>query len=73
MPQDPVVALLIALLTTPGSDFYLSTLLGSSTNPKLEPYQTSSLDLGSQSLPVGSIDITLTDVSIAGISNCQIA
>jgi len=72
MNNDPIVQLLIVFLTTPQTDFYLPKLLQKSSNPTLEPYQSSSLNLGTASLIGTDTSIALSDLMIKGISNIQI-
>lgn len=64
--------ILIVYLTTPESDFYLSKMLAKSTNPSLEPFKATNLDVASLSFFGQTIDIKLQDFSIAGLTNIQI-
>ncbi|MCY4045397.1 MAG: hypothetical protein OXE99_09975 [Cellvibrionales bacterium] len=64
--------LLIIYLTTPASDFYLSKMLAKSTDPSLEPFTADTIDAGSFEFFGQSIDVSLTQLSIAGITNIQI-
>lgn len=64
--------LLIIYLTTPPSDFYLSKIVRSSSNPTLEPFTASELSLGSQSVLGVSMALSLQNISIQGLSNVQI-
>lgn len=73
MTEDPVVILLIAFLTTPASDFYLSKLIGQSISPRLEPLQAGDIDLGSQRILGTRLDMSLRNVSLSGLSSIQIA
>jgi hypothetical protein len=64
--------ILIVYLTMPESDFYLSKMLAKSTNPSLEPFQATNVDVASLSFFGQTIDIKLQDFSIAGLTNIQI-
>lgn len=72
MASNPFNQLLIAYLTTPSSDFYLSKLILGSTNPTLEPFKASKVDLGNQNILGTEIAITLTNLDVVGISNVQV-
>ena len=72
MSQDPVVSLIITFLTTPATDFYLPKMLAKSKDPSLEPYTTSSIDLGSQNIMGLNMKLALKNVGITGITNVQI-
>ena len=72
MAQDPVVGLVVTFLTIPATDFYLPKLLAQSTDPNLEPYTSSSIDLGSHSVMGMNMAFSLKDATITGITNVQI-
>lgn len=72
MSSNPFNQLLIVFLTTPSSNFYLSKLILGSTNPTLEPFNISEIDLGKQNILGTNIAIALTKLHVTGISNIQV-
>jgi hypothetical protein len=73
MATNPFAQLLILYLTTPSSDFYLSKLVKNATNPTIEPFSTSNIDLGSQTILGVTMALSLQNVVIQGLSSVQVA
>lgn len=73
MPQvDPIISLLIILLTEKDSDFYIPKILQGCKDPKLEPYTNADISLGTFPLMKRDYQLVLTDLKIEGISNIQV-
>lgn len=72
MSSNPFVDLLILYLTTPSSEFYISKLIGGSTNPTLEPFTAQEADLGSQTIAGITMALSLQNLVVSGISNVQV-
>lgn len=61
-------------LSDPASKVYLPGIILSTSNPSLNPYTVSSLDLGSQSFGSGiTVDVSLSNMSITGLANITVA
>lgn len=65
--------LLIIYLTLPASDFYITKLIRKSENPVLEPFTLSDLNAGTISIFGQNIGVVLKNISVAGLSNIQVA
>lgn len=70
--NDQIIPILIKLLTEPASDFYLSKIITGSKNPTVEPFKTSSLNLGSQTIIGETMNFSLENIDIQGFSNIQV-
>jgi hypothetical protein len=60
-------------LADPNSKVYLPQVLLQTSNPSLNPYTMSSLNLGSQNIGGVQINVLLTNVVIGGIPNVTVA
>lgn len=56
-------------MSDPNSKVYIPKILLETTNPSLNPYTMSSMDLGKQDIMGIKLDIKLTDLTISGIPN----
>ena len=76
LSQDPFFSRLFQTgMDDSSSGFYLPKLLLSSDDPELDPYTVAKLALGTISVkgpPEVSLDVTLTDFSLAGLSNARL-
>ncbi|WP_346882203.1 hypothetical protein [uncultured Algibacter sp.] len=70
--QDPIIPFLILYLTQPNSKFYISKLIAGSTKPQLEPFKDSSLDLGPQTILGETMNFSLKNLVVQGLSNVQV-
>ena len=59
-------------LNDSNGDFYLPKLIEGASNPKLEPYSAGSADLGDLPVLDTTIHVTLSGITVAGLSNLQI-
>lgn len=69
---SPICELLVNYLITPGSDFYLSTILYSSSGNSLDPLSISNIDLGTFTIEGVPVGVEFSDVSVRGLSNVQV-
>lgn len=56
-------------MSDPNSKVYIPKILMETTDPSLNPYKMSSLDLGKQSIMGVELNVELTDLAISGIPN----
>lgn len=71
-PPSSICEILVNYLITPGSEFYLSTILYDPDGGSLDPLTISSIDLGTFTVEGVPIGISLSAVTVAGLSNVQV-